>query len=84
MSCLLEAIDRRNCNIPDGRSVPDRLKKNSGAKKATANGPFCDSLSFMKGGVEALSDDVEALKAALIVARAEAAAAALNNPTTKR
>jgi ribosomal protein L29 len=38
----------------------------------------------MNGGVEALSDDVEALKAALIVARAEAAAAGLNNPTTKR
>jgi transposase len=29
----------------------------------------------MKAGVEALPDDVEALKAALIVARAEAAAA---------
>src|SRR5258707_1386773 len=36
---------------------------------------FCDSISFMKAGVEALPDDVEALKAALIVARAEAAAA---------
>jgi transposase len=33
MSCLLEAIDWRNCNVPDGRRVPDRLKKCSGAKK---------------------------------------------------
>src|ERR1700692_4956356 len=32
-------------------------------------------MSFMKAGVEALPDDVEALKAALIAARAEAAAA---------
>jgi transposase len=38
----------------------------------------------MKAGVEALPDDVEALKAALIVARAEAAAAGLNNPMTRR
>jgi hypothetical protein len=36
---------------------------------------LCDSISLMKAGVEALPDDVETLKAALIVALAEAAAA---------
>jgi len=44
-------------------------------KKSRRKSLICDSISFMKAGVEALPDDVEALKAALIVARAEAAAA---------
>jgi hypothetical protein len=38
----------------------------------------------MKAGVEAVPDDIEALKAALIVARAEAAATRAHNPMTRR
>jgi transposase len=44
-------------------------------KKDASNHWFCDSISFMNAGLEALPDDIETLKAALLVARAEAAAA---------
>jgi transposase len=38
----------------------------------------------MNAGLEALPDDIDALKAALIVARAEAAAARAQNPMIRR
>ena len=44
-------------------------------KKGASNHWFCDSIRTMDAGLEALPDDIEALKAALMVARAEAAAA---------
>src|SRR5258708_18946495 len=44
-------------------------------RKDASNRPFCDSIRAMGDGLESLPDDVETLKAALIVARAEAAAA---------
>ncbi len=56
--------------------APARLKKKFwGAKKDAANRPFCDSIRAMGDGLESLPDDIKTLKAALIVARAEAAAA---------
>ena len=44
-------------------------------RKDASNRPFCDSIRVMGDGLESLPDDIETLKAALIVARAEAAAA---------
>jgi outer membrane murein-binding lipoprotein Lpp len=44
-------------------------------KKDASNHRFCDSIRTMDAGLEALPDDIETLKAALMVARAEAAAA---------
>ena len=44
-------------------------------RKDASNRSFCDSIRAMGDGLESLPDDIETLKAALIVARAEAAAA---------
>src|SRR5436309_6047641 len=44
-------------------------------RKDASNRRFCDSIRAMGDGLESLPDDIETLKAALIVARAEAAAA---------
>src|SRR5260221_607379 len=44
-------------------------------RKDASNRPFCDSIMAMGDGLESLPDDIEMLKAALIVARAEVAAA---------
>src|SRR5947199_1826164 len=44
-------------------------------REDASNRPFCDSIRAMGDGLESLPDDIETLKAALIVARAEAAAA---------
>ena len=52
-------------------------------RKDASNRPFCDSIRAMGDGLKSLPDDIETLKAALIVARAEAAAARAGNPTTR-
>jgi hypothetical protein len=45
------------------------------AEKGASNRWFYDSISVMSAGAEALPDDIETLKAALVVARAEVAIA---------
>src|SRR3954467_10702726 len=59
-----------------GHRAQDRLKKVLRyGRKVASNGLLCDSIGPMGEGLESLPDDVETLQAALIVARAEAAAA---------
>src|SRR5436189_585157 len=74
MSYLLEAIDWRNPHTRAGRKARDRFK--NGAEENTPQIIcFVIPSAFMNAGLEAFPDDIDALKAALIVARAEAAAA---------
>ena len=64
-------------NIHGGRGAPDRHSKKLAwcAETGASNRPFYDSISVMSAGAEALPDDIETLKAALVVARAEVAIA---------
>src|SRR5437763_9366986 len=73
MSYLLEAIDWRN---PQHTWRPQSAGYVLSAEENTPQ-TICVVIpsAFMNAGLEALPDDIDALKAALIVARAEAAAA---------
>src|SRR4051812_24552657 len=63
-------------NTRGGRRAPDKPSKKVSllAERGASNHLFCDSIRVMDDGLESVPDDIEALKVALVAARAEVAA----------